>query len=1072
MSLLRSAEAWLPRLRRLICAFAVAGAAVFGGGFPFRAEGVEYLIDVWDTEKGLPNSSVTAIAQTPDGYLWVGTYNGLARFDGVRFTTFNAPELGHARTQDLFVDNNGTLWINTYRGGLTSYRNGVFRREWPERGEFDSHTILAASSSNEVVFVTQAGEVLRRQGAAADRNAAWSRVTPPGGARLLYGCADGQGTLWFMTREGRLMKETGGEFKEVAESCGLAGRVLALAADAKGKVWTGTDREVAVWEGGEFRPLNDTNSEPALDAQFVLPTRDGGLWVLADGRLRKRMGRQWAGEAKEWRGLLGRASGRAMGMHEDREGGVWFNHYGNGLFHVTPDGQFQRFTTDEGLPGDRVWAWFEDAEGNLWVGVERGGLVRLREKRFQVIGPGEGLPARAAQSVCEDESGAMWFGTAGGGLCRWKSGGLESFPVGTDASGNFVFSVFPSRAQGLWLSAAAGEDLFIFKGGQVRRAPWQVHGIKAILEDRGGRVWMGTKSGLSWYTPERRGSFGARDGLTVSAVRALAEGANGSIWCGNDEGSLYRCQAERLTAFRPADALADQPIWSLLADAEGTVWAGTFQGGLLRFKEGSFKRVTTEQGLPSDVICEILEDGKGQLWLGTYQGICRVNKRGLNACLDGAARRVDCVTYGRLDGLPTLECGGNYQPACWRARDGRLWFATVKGMVSAKPEELKINPVPPPVVIEEFRVDGQRLALDGSRLVVPPGRKQFEFRFTALSFVASDKVRFRYRLEGLNPEWLEADTRNVAQYSTLPARDYRFRVLACNSDGQWNQQGSVVAFTVLPHFYETWWFLGMAGIGLVGGVAASVRTVTTRKYRQELARLEQQHAIERDRARIAKDIHDDLGAGLTQITLLSELAKREPADLAGTHLDRISDSARKMTRAMDEIVWAVDPQHDTLNGLMDYISAYTEDFLRTAGIRCRMDLPPEMPALRVDAESRYNLFLALKEALNNVVKHARASELWLRLRLEPNYLTLLVEDNGQGFPAAGNASHGNRLVSGHGLANLEKRLADIGGRCVVTSAPGHGTRVEMTVELEPGASPVVATGGAVGSGSLSEMSDK
>jgi len=356
-------------------------------------------------------------------------------------------------------------------------------------------------------------------------------------------------------------------------------------------------------------------------------------------------------------------------------------------------------------------------------------------------------------------------------------------------------------------------------------------------------------------------------------------------------------------------------------------------------------------------------------------------------------------------------------------------------------------------------VDGERLALNGGRLVVPPGRKQFEFRFTGLSFIASDKVRFRYRLEGLDKEWVEAEGQREARYGHLPARDYQFRVLACNNDGVWNEVGSQVAFTVQPFFYQTWWFLALAGLTVVGGVAGAVRGVTSRKYRAALARLEQQNAIERDRARIAKDIHDDLGAGLTQITLLSELARRDPPDQAGAHLERISDSARKMTRAMDEIVWAVDPQHDTLNGLMDYISAYTEDFLRTAGIRCRMDLPAELPALRVAAEQRYNLFLAIKEALNNIVKHAQAVEVWLRLRLETEGLTLVVEDNGRGLPETAVAGGvPERLLSGHGLPNLERRLVAIGGRCTVHSAPGQGTRVEMSVRLEPAASPIVAMG--------------
>jgi signal transduction histidine kinase len=340
---------------------------------------------------------------------------------------------------------------------------------------------------------------------------------------------------------------------------------------------------------------------------------------------------------------------------------------------------------------------------------------------------------------------------------------------------------------------------------------------------------------------------------------------------------------------------------------------------------------------------------------------------------------------------------------------------------------------------------------------VPPGRQQLDFRFTALSFEAGDKARFRYRLEGFNSGWVEAESLRSAQYPQLLPGDYRFRVIACNSEGVWNETGDAVAFTVRPFFHQTWPFKLIVGAAIFIGVSFTVRRAATRKYRRKLARMEQQHAIERDRARIAKDIHDDIGAGLTQITLLTELARREP-EQTGANLERITKSARKLTRAMDEIVWAVDPQHDTLEGLMDYISAYAEDFLRAAEIRCRMDLPMGLPVMQIDAELRYNLFLALKEALNNVVKHSQATEVWLRLRLAPKSFTLVIEDNGRGLSAEGGSA--DRLASGSGLANLQKRLASVGGRCEIHSDAGHGTRVELTVFRPPAASPVVAIGAA------------
>jgi signal transduction histidine kinase len=478
-----------------------------------------------------------------------------------------------------------------------------------------------------------------------------------------------------------------------------------------------------------------------------------------------------------------------------------------------------------------------------------------------------------------------------------------------------------------------------------------------------------------------------------------------------------------------------------------------------------FSRITASNGLPVDVISQILDDQHGRLWLGTHQGIYCVAKSALNACADGTTNTLDYVTYGRHDGLPALECSDLYQPACWRGADGKLWFTTVRGVVSVNTEELTAKSAQPPVIIEELRVDGETVALSGEKIIVPPGHKQLDFRFTALSFDAGEKARFRYRVDGLDMDWVDADTRRTLQLRNLEPREYRLQVIACNGEGVWNDTGASVSFEVRPFFHQTWLFKLIVGVGIVAGVSFAVRRAVTRKYRRKLALLQQQHAIERDRARIAKDIHDDIGAGLTQITLLAELVRREP-EQTSANLERITHSARKLTKAMDEIVWAVDPQHDTFEGLMDYISAYAEDFLRVAGIRCRMDLPVSLPVMRVDAELRYNLFLALKEALNNVVKHAKATEVWLRLKIAADSFTLSVEDNGSGLPATSvaatvSAQTGDRLASGSGMGNLKKRLDAIGGDCTVHSGPGQGTRVTMTVRVKTGASPILAIGGNI-----------
>lgn len=1054
---------------------------VVAAGHCARVRADDYLIDSWNGDNGLPDSSVTSIVQTPEGYLWIGTHNGLARFDGARFVVFdplNVPELKHARVWRLFVDSRGTLWINTYDGSLTSWRRGKFAHEW--RGWAGLELAQMFTRSNDLVFATKGGELVSRRGA-PDMPGRWLRFKPARPTTGLSYRQDAKGTLWYNTRDGAVGWVDGTNAAILPAGHGLDGQLAnCLEADSSGRIWVGTDQGISVWNGERFEDRTPTNGDPKVNVSFLFFTRDGACWAIADHRLRKFAGRRWVAEAKGWGELFGDYM-PALQPSEDREGRTWFCHYGQGVFLANPDGTFGRLTSTNGLPGDRVDCWLQDREGNIWLGVDRGGLVRLRKKRFQVIGPSEGLSAQGAMSVCQDPDGAIWIGTYGGGLNRWQDGRMTSFTLPERPTRGFIFSVYPGADNTLWLSAGR-EDLYIYREGQITKAPWDVHGIKAELVDREGNVWFGKKAGLSRLSHGVLESFGPTSGFDYTVeIHALAQDARGDIWAGAGNGVLYDFHDGKFTAHRPEDRWGGNAIWSLLPDDDGTIWVGTFRGGLLRFQDGRFTRYTTQSGLPDNIIGQILDDGKGNLWLGSHKGIFRVAKSALRRFARGELASVPCRAFGMNDGLPTLECSSAYQPSAWRGRDGRLWFATFKGVVSVRPEELPTNELPPPVIIEELRVDGLSVKngtwtkddgevgkrsfdrhspssiLDSRSLIeIPPGRHYFEIRYTALSYVAPDKVKFRYRLEGLEDDWIEAGTQREAHFSHLPPGRYVFRVAACNNDDRWNRQGATLAFTVLPHFYETRSFLAVSAILAVIAIAGTVRSVVVRRMRREMEKLERQRALERDRARIAQDIHDELGAGLTRIMLQSELARRDPAREMPEHLSQIGQLAHGLTRTIDEIVWAVDPQHDTLAGLMDYGTAFAEEFLKTAEIRCRIDLPETVPAWRLDAETRYSLFLALKEALNNVVRHAQASEVCLRLRLHHGGFTLVVEDNGRGLSESGTEDGQGRIICGHGLTNLQRRLLAAGGKCVVESAPGRGTRVEMTVTVKGGDSAIMA----------------
>lgn len=1068
----------LPTCHAAWCWALLLGLVAFLSAHPqlHAAGSGDYFIDVTTGGKNLPDSSVTAIAQTPDGYLWVGTYNGLARFDGERSVIFspdNTAALKNARIRRLDTTPDGTLWISAHDGSITSYRDEQFHLEWPGEGVADSAPTLISTRSNRPTFVLRTGEFIRLRPGETGSNR-WELLKSPGASAGLNVVEDGAGVLWCSGRDQKIYRLRDSTFELLPANGGLTGTGIgSLTADASGRVWVGTDRELAVWNGNQFESMSPTNGEPVLSVSFLRVTTNGEVWTVANDRVRKSRGREWVFEIEEVRGLFTGWRDRT-GLHEDSKGGVWLYDYGQGLIHVRPDGTVRLLTAEDNFPGARVDSFLEDREGNIWAGVGRGGLVRIREKRFSVLVPGESTAAKTTVSVCEDENGAIWVGTFGDGLYRRLGNEWQAIPLLGGARRGFVFSVVPDTGGRLWASVGE-EDLYSGPSGKLAEFSPAVHGVKALLRARDGRIWVGRKSGLGVVSGGQFRQFYPDDGVARTDVRALAEDEKGAIWAGAGDGILTRVLTNKATAFRAVDSWGAQPIWSLLADTNGVVWAGTFRGGLLRFQNGKFTRYTTKDGLPDDVICQILDDGDGRLWMGSKQGIFHVDKAELTAFAEDKVDRINCTAYGRYDGLPSLECSDSYQPASWRTRDGRLLFTTLKGVVAVRPSDVTVNTLPPPVLIEGAIVDGvehkpERMRGAGAqrtplRLVVAPGKQQVRILFTGLSFVSPDRVRFKYKMEDLEREWSEPTTARSVQYTLLPSGEHRFVVKACNNDGVWNDAGAALLVVVQPHFYERWEAkLGATGLGL-GIVVFAVRRIYVRRYRRKLEQVERQRAIERDRARIAKDIHDDLGAGLTHIALLSELARRDSAQELPNHVAQISEMARELTRNMDEIVWAVDPENDTLDSLVSYVSKFAQEYLSVAEVRCRLDVAAELPAYVLPAEVRHNLFLAIKEALNNVVKHARAREVWLRIEVRPQAFTVVIEDDGCGLSATklSGATQADRISSGHGLANMAKRLRAVGGDCVITSRDTGGTRVALSVDLTRTGSPEMVTGGKAGS---------
>lgn len=967
--------------------------------------GPNYFPRSWTTDDGLPDNAVTAVVQTRDGYLWLGTYDGLARFDGAHFTTFNSanePNLQSDRITSLYEDAQGVLWIGHERGDLTSYHNGKF-------------TAL--------------------------------NVHAPGIRRKITGIGtDNVGDVWMLSEEGTLVRVRDGATFAVPNTDG----VVAMARDGAGRLWVASGGRLTFLADGRLQPVSRIEDRLHLNGyiQGLCASRDGGLWVVSGGEVLKYQG----DTVTEDRGPNPCKVTVAV-MIETRSGALAMGTSIDGVYLLCTNRAVLHFDQASGFPGDWIRSLAEDREGTLWVGAGSAGLTALRAGPIRTLDAPDHWQGRAVLTTTTSRDGAVWAGTEGAGLYCLQNGEWKNYAESSGLPNLYVWSVSQDAQGRLW-AATWGGGIYYLQDGRFVRPPGLEEmnlPMAATLQGTDGATWIGTASGLVRYENGRTTWFGEKEGLKLPDVRAIAEAGDGTIWFGMLGGGLGRLQHGELKQFQKSDGLASDYVQCLKLDSDGTLWIGTYGSGLNRLKNGQFQTITMAQGLPNNFICAIEADDQGNFWISSHRGIFSVARNALIDCADGKISQAAFSAYGKADGLASLECSSGLQPAACKFSDGRICFATSKGLVIVDPSETtRRNPLPPPVVIQSVVVhgQGQNLGPDAAApLRIPAGLQGFEFHFTGLSFVAPEKMRFQYRLAGWDADWVDAaNDKREADYSYLPPGRYSFRVRACNSDGVWNNAGAAIALVVLPQIWQTWWFYTLATLAAVALVTRVAWIVSRRRMRRKLDDIRRQQAVERERTRIAKDIHDHLGANLTRISLLSQSAHGELENTAqaAMQLERIYETSRELTRSMDEIVWAVNPQHDTLDSLASYLGNFAQEYLVSLHLRCRLEVPLQLPHWPITAETRHNIFLAFKEVLHNVIKHSGATEVSVFLTTGPDHFTIVIRDNGRGFdPLAVQPRPGR----GNGLKNLAQRLEKIGGRCEIQSWPGGGAEVSFRVNV-------------------------
>jgi ligand-binding sensor domain-containing protein len=1019
----------------------------------------DYVVQTWDTDAGLPDSTVTSLAQTPDGYLWIGTlHGGLARFNGTSFQNFtpaNTPQLKSIEIHQLLVDGNGTLWIGNVEGGLISYRDGIFRFEYGNAQTPDSwvkSTLNGSTNSGE--FASVFGWVFRWFQTAATNQ--WHVFIPADTSSAPMTCEDHDGTIWYRLKNGGLAQLRGTNVVQLNAVSGLRGaQVNTLLTDPSGRVWVGTEKELAVWNGNSFVDMTPTNGPPNLTVNQIVAGTDGSLWVWTNDQLRKCANRCWLGGADPFR-YNTNSSGSLLA---DAQGGVWIFQHGEGLWHISADGQASRVTPLEGLPNNLMHCWLLDREGNLWLGFTDGGLACVRPRIFHTVWPNGPKQGKSAHSACEDNQGAIWFGTAGPEVLRWQNETFSIFTV-PDASLAQESSVLPAT-HGLWVGTVGDGLLLLTNGIFTRPFPAQSIGtvVRCLLQDHTGALWIGNEFGLFRWFQGGLKHFSKVDGFTPAYVEALAEDRAGDLWLGTALGELRRYHDGQFETFLPKDsrtapdalaaAAAANPMeargrgtltggerfWELHFDDHGVMWIGSLGGGLLRFQNGQFTRFGTPNGLPNENVSQILEDDRGQLWLGLRNCIARIGLQTLDAFASNHTSALNFVTYGKFDGLPSLQCSGGNQPNCWRGQDGRLWFTTVKGAVWVNPAEMQYHPNYPPVELEEVWVDNRQMHQPGlapdqpgigppAALRISPGQHYFEFKFSALSFTSPGEAKFKWRINGLEPDWSPPSERHAVSYTFIPPGQYHFEVTACNGDGIWNPNPASVEITVLPYFWQRWWFRLAVG-GFLLAVAFAIYSIRIGRLR----------ALERLRLRIARDLHDEVGSNLGTISLLAQMMEQTPSSADATQVRGI---AVQTIDTLRDIVWFIDPKHDRLSDLVARLRETAGVML--ASVPHRFTQEGNFESADLSLAFRRNVPPLFKETLHNILKHAHATEVEIVMQRQNDRFEFRIRDNGVGFDPA-------RKSSGNGLRNLRKRAAEIGGSMEISSSPGAGTTVIFSAPI-------------------------
>jgi signal transduction histidine kinase/ligand-binding sensor domain-containing protein len=958
-----------------------------------RCGRAQYRSTQWTADSGLPQNTVRAIVHATDGYLWVATLDGIAKFDGIHFTVFNKSNtvgITSHRFVAMAEGEGGDLWMASEDGNLIRYHAGHFQRMKEKDGlrphsvgaiTFDQRGGVWVDSDERVYRWASQSERFERE--AFDRDD--TRFIP-----LWWG-----GTGFWAIKNGELECFMRGRLTEYRwpKTLELA-RIRGIAVDTDGVVWIG---------------LTDDRLGRLVNGSLVMEkgtvTTD---WVSST--------------MKNWKSQIAPDLRRTV--------------------------IFPSKSLEKGIPYNVVIA---DDQDNLWVGSEDEGLFRVQRQSIESFSSMQGLASDDVYPVMKSSTGDMWVGSWPAGLTRVHDGKVTAFTKANGVPG-LVTSLAEDRSGNIWVGSHSG--VRIFSHGQLRVPPnmpvQDLPVVQVIHPMKDGGMMFGTPKGIYIRAGSNSRWMTRSDGLTTDDVRVIVEDRRGDTWIGG-YGGLTRMHNESITRWTEAEGLPSNNIRAIVEDHAGDIWVGTYDGGIGWLHNSKWVVFNQSSGLYDNGAFQILEDGQERFWISSNRGIYRVSRKQLVDVAEGRAKRLDSVAYGRADGMLSMECDGGVWPAGAKDAHGFLWFPTQKGVAIVDPTTVSFDNVPPKVVIESASVD-HKLQMGANSVVMRPGQTNLEVQYTALSYARPEQVSFRYKLDGVDDDWQEVGLRRTAYYTHLPPGNYVFRVSARNGDGVESVEDSTLRVTVVPPFYRRWWFFAFIVLTLL----AILWMLWNRRLQQIASEHASQQAFSREliaaqeseRRRIAAELHDSLGQRMIIINNLALFLLKTKGKSASEEdkQETIKEISAEATQAIEEtraIAYALRPfQLDRL-GLSKAIQAMVTKVARASGIKLEADIEDIDDAF--PEEARINVYRIVQEALNNMVKHSHATEGAVMARRTKSSVMLTISDNGCGLLSeARNPKSG---AGGFGVTGIRERAMLMEGTLQIQGETGKGTRLVIHFPL-------------------------